>query len=68
MSLPLFGDELPATPAPAALARCVLVTPQPRAFPHVKHADEEKTTTVDASGVRRLTWTCRACGNVRGRL
>lgn len=69
----LFGEPPPATPSPvlpvAPPARvCVPYTPQPRAFPHVRHGDEVPTTHTFGDGVLRMTWTCRVCGNVRGRL
>lgn len=62
---PFLFAEMSPTPAPVVPA-CGLVVTQPRAFPRIKHRDEAKTShTID--GIVRLTWTCRACGHVRGR-
>lgn len=75
MSTPgfLFGE--PPAPVPSAALPlappsrpCLPYTPQPGAFPHIRHADEVKTTHTFGDGVLRMTWTCRACGNIRGRL
>lgn len=77
------GDAVPSAPdqlclfgeAPQARAaivevgsgECPLVLRNPRAFARREHRDEVKTThTIE--GIVRGTWTCRACGNVRGRL
>jgi len=60
---PFLFDEM----LPVAEEACPLVRPHPRAFERREHRDEVSTThTID--GIVRMTWTCRTCGNVRGRV